>query len=98
MLRLTLFLLCVFAFVTVSFAAPVPSDVLEKRVTHTGRVNSILLGLFSFLIDTQGTYFEVGLGACGKWNKDSDHIVALGTSMYQSSGGHCGQVMYNLGR
>ncbi|KAI1793057.1 hypothetical protein LXA43DRAFT_1092972 [Ganoderma leucocontextum] len=49
---------------------------LEKRVTHSGR----------------GTFFEVGLGACGKVNKDSDHwhIVAISSSIF-GSGGNCDQ-------
>ncbi|KII95727.1 hypothetical protein PLICRDRAFT_170337 [Plicaturopsis crispa FD-325 SS-3] len=36
----------------------------------------------------QGTWFEVGLGNCGKTSVDSDHIVALATSKY-ASGAHC---------
>ncbi|KII88439.1 hypothetical protein PLICRDRAFT_140676 [Plicaturopsis crispa FD-325 SS-3] len=35
-----------------------------------------------------GTWFNVGLGNCGKTNKDSDWIVALPTSDY-ASGSHC---------
>jgi hypothetical protein len=27
-----------------------------------------------------GTYFFVGLGACGQWSKDSDYMVALSGS------------------
>ncbi|KII95718.1 hypothetical protein PLICRDRAFT_170331 [Plicaturopsis crispa FD-325 SS-3] len=36
----------------------------------------------------QGTWFEVGLGNCGKTSVDSDHIIALATSQY-ASGAHC---------
>ncbi|KAH9939233.1 RlpA-like double-psi beta-barrel-protein domain-containing protein-containing protein [Epithele typhae] len=57
-------------------AAPtaVPEAALEKRVTHTGR----------------GTFFNVGLGACGKTNVDSDHIVAIPSSRF-ANGDHCEQ-------
>ncbi|KAI0769882.1 RlpA-like double-psi beta-barrel-protein domain-containing protein-containing protein [Fomes fomentarius] len=49
---------------------------LEKRITHTGR----------------GTWFNVGLGACGKNNVDSDKIVAISSKIY-GSGGNCEQYM-----
>ncbi|KAI0755277.1 RlpA-like double-psi beta-barrel-protein domain-containing protein-containing protein [Daedaleopsis nitida] len=49
---------------------------LEKRVTHSGR----------------GTWFNVGLGACGKHNVDSDKIVAISSNIY-GSGGNCDQWM-----
>ncbi|KAI0712542.1 RlpA-like double-psi beta-barrel-protein domain-containing protein-containing protein [Earliella scabrosa] len=49
---------------------------LEKRITHSGR----------------GTWFNVGLGACGKTNVDSDKIVAISTKIY-GSGGNCDQWM-----
>ncbi|KAF7767924.1 hypothetical protein Agabi119p4_7167 [Agaricus bisporus var. burnettii] len=42
---------------------------LEKRITHTGR----------------GTWFHVGLGNCGKWNKDSDYIVAISKDLYDNN-------------
>ncbi|RDX50289.1 hypothetical protein OH76DRAFT_467221 [Lentinus brumalis] len=50
---------------------------LEKRVTHTGR----------------GTWFDVGLGACGKTNVNSDKIVAISSAIY-GSGGNCEQWMH----
>ena len=43
----------------------------------------------------QGTFFEVGLGACGKVNKDSDHIVAISSSIF-GSGGNCDQVFRDV--
>jgi len=49
---------------------------LEKRITHTGR----------------GTWYEVGLGACGYNNVDSDYIVAISHEIY-SDGGNCNQYM-----
>ncbi|EIW61850.1 uncharacterized protein TRAVEDRAFT_116602 [Trametes versicolor FP-101664 SS1] len=49
---------------------------LEKRVTHSGR----------------GTFFNVGLGACGKNNVNSDHIVAISSAIF-GSGGNCEQFM-----
>ncbi|KAF9547117.1 hypothetical protein CPC08DRAFT_648849 [Agrocybe pediades] len=36
------------------------------------------------------TFFEVGLGACGKTNVDSDFIVALNSAQYDG-GAHCFQ-------
>ncbi|GFZ50494.1 hypothetical protein JCM24511_08251 [Saitozyma sp. JCM 24511] len=38
----------------------------------------------------QATYFEVGLGACGWTNTDSDSIVALNAAQY-SGGADCGK-------
>ncbi|KAE9405685.1 riboflavin aldehyde-forming enzyme [Gymnopus androsaceus JB14] len=49
---------------------------LEKRVTHTGR----------------GTWFEPGLGNCGKVNSASDPIIAIPKSLYDANGGsNCNQ-------
>ena len=39
----------------------------------------------------QGTWFDVGLGACGEWNVNSDKIVAISSQIY-GSGGNCNQV------
>ncbi|RDB15327.1 hypothetical protein Hypma_004772 [Hypsizygus marmoreus] len=85
MLRIAIFLFALFASVFVAFASPVlvPSDNanvtlvdLEKRITHVGR----------------GTWFNVGLGNCGKVNKDSDAIVAIAKSRYNANGGgNCDQ-------
>ncbi|KAG9309829.1 RlpA-like double-psi beta-barrel-protein domain-containing protein-containing protein [Chiua virens] len=38
----------------------------------------------------RGTWFDVGLGACGNTNVNSDHIVALAIDMY-NGGSHCGK-------
>ncbi|KAI0824593.1 RlpA-like double-psi beta-barrel-protein domain-containing protein-containing protein [Trametes gibbosa] len=76
-----------FTYITIALAvlgattaAPTPGASetagLAKRVTHSGR----------------GTFFNVGLGACGKHNVDSDHIVALSSSVF-GSGGNCDQFM-----
>ncbi|PIL31322.1 hypothetical protein GSI_06020 [Ganoderma sinense ZZ0214-1] len=72
------YLALVLALVSSALTAPAPAspEALEKRVTHSGR----------------GTFFEVGLGACGKVNKDSDHIVAISSSIF-GSGGNCEQFM-----
>ncbi|KAK7690385.1 hypothetical protein QCA50_007043 [Cerrena zonata] len=55
-------------------ATPIANNAtLDKRAsTHTGR----------------GTWFNVGLGACGYTDEDSDSIVALSTNIYDS-GSHC---------
>lgn len=39
----------------------------------------------------QGTWFSVGLGACGKTNKDSDKIIAVSSSIY-GNGKYCDDV------
>ncbi|GBE77842.1 hypothetical protein SCP_0107240 [Sparassis crispa] len=39
------------------------------------------------------TWYEVGLGACGYTDKDSDPIVAISYIIY-GSGGSCGQWMH----
>ncbi|THV03881.1 riboflavin aldehyde-forming enzyme [Dendrothele bispora CBS 962.96] len=80
MSRLALFVFALFASFFLAFAAPVSSNntstTLEKRVDHFGR----------------GTWFEVGLGNCGQWSVDSDHIVAIAKSRYDANnGGNCGQ-------
>ncbi|KXN83110.1 Papain inhibitor [Leucoagaricus sp. SymC.cos] len=66
-------------FTTILFAlgAPIPETVeLEKRITHFGR----------------GTWFHVGKGNCGKYNVDSDLIVAIPKSLYDRNGGsNCDQ-------
>ncbi|OCF37339.1 hypothetical protein I317_06959 [Kwoniella heveanensis CBS 569] len=58
-------------------AAPVETENLDKRITHDG----------------QATYFNVGLGACGWTNVDSDYIVAVNSEQYglNGYGGNCGQ-------
>ncbi|WVQ96621.1 hypothetical protein IAU59_003726 [Kwoniella sp. CBS 9459] len=60
-------------------AAPVETENLEKRITHSG----------------QATYFNVGLGACGWNNEDSDYIVAVNSAQYglNGYGGNCGQYL-----
>ncbi|KDQ55128.1 hypothetical protein JAAARDRAFT_37645 [Jaapia argillacea MUCL 33604] len=69
-----------FAAILCVLSAPVPVDEeardIEKRTSYTG----------------QGTWFEVGLGACGKRNKNTDFIVALDTSLY-AGGKHCGKTI-----
>ncbi|KAI9001246.1 RlpA-like double-psi beta-barrel-protein domain-containing protein-containing protein [Trametes punicea] len=68
------------AVISSVIAAPAPvapeTTNLEKRVTHSGR----------------GTFFNVGLGACGKENKNSDLIVAISSQIF-GSGGNCEQFM-----
>jgi len=70
-----------FASILLVLGSPLPvsgTEVvdLEKRITHTGR----------------GTWFHVGLGNCGKVNKDSDLIVAISKSLYDSNHGtNCDQ-------
>ncbi|OJA19622.1 hypothetical protein AZE42_03872, partial [Rhizopogon vesiculosus] len=47
---------------------------LERRTTNT----------------SEGTWYEVGLGACGYNDTDSDPIVAISAEIY-GSGGYCNQ-------
>ncbi|KAF7985606.1 hypothetical protein HWV62_3915 [Athelia sp. TMB] len=81
MYRFVISLIWAFTFLGMAVAAPISlSGVLgdlAKRTTYT----------------STATFFYVGQGACGEWNKDSDHIVALGANHY-GSGGHCGQYIY----
>ncbi|KAF9465753.1 RlpA-like double-psi beta-barrel-protein domain-containing protein-containing protein [Collybia nuda] len=81
MSRVAVFLFALFASIFVVLATPLPAAngtqvELEKRVTHVGR----------------GTWFNVGLGNCGKWNVDSDPIVAISKKRYDANGGaNCDQ-------
>lgn len=76
-------LVALLASVLAVLAVAIPSnatvEALEKRVTHSGRA----------------TYFEAGLGACGKTNKGSDMIVAI-SHLRWSNGGNCDQVRVSL--
>ncbi|KAH7926484.1 hypothetical protein BV22DRAFT_1009043 [Leucogyrophana mollusca] len=79
MSQIALLFITLCASLLMALAAPTPLDVtppsvLAKRVTHTGR----------------GTWFNVGLGACGETNVNSDPIVAISSAIY-GSGGNCGQ-------
>ncbi|KAI0714817.1 RlpA-like double-psi beta-barrel-protein domain-containing protein-containing protein [Earliella scabrosa] len=57
-----------FALALVASSFAAPAPgVLEKRITHNGR----------------GTFFNVGLGACGKVNKNTDLIVAIASSRFK---------------
>ncbi|KAF9802154.1 hypothetical protein IEO21_09964 [Rhodonia placenta] len=68
--------LCALAAAVSAFPIFINEAVLDKRVTHTGR----------------GTYYEVGLGACGYHDVDSDAIVAISHDIY-GNGGNCNQWM-----
>lgn len=94
--RVTSLLFALFAFLLLVHAAPVPVDesgqVLEKRITHVGRVCRCIHATACILTVRQGTWFNVGLGHCGKWNKDTDRIVAISGSLYAQNGGsNCDQ-------
>ncbi|KAF9456936.1 RlpA-like double-psi beta-barrel-protein domain-containing protein-containing protein [Collybia nuda] len=43
----------------------------------------------------EATYFNVGLGACGKFNIDRDFIVALATPTY-AQGSHCDKILQRI--
>ncbi|KAJ7600813.1 RlpA-like double-psi beta-barrel-protein domain-containing protein-containing protein [Mycena floridula] len=81
MARITSLVLIVLAFIFTINAVPLqnasePTIELEKRITHTGKA----------------TWFEVGWGNCGKFNVDSDHIVAISKAFYDNQGGsNCNQ-------
>jgi len=72
-----------FIFLCTVLAAPVGNEtdfkpILEKRVTHSGRA----------------TWFNVGLGNCGEWNTNSDHIVAISKAFYDANdASNCNQWM-----
>ncbi|EGN98056.1 hypothetical protein SERLA73DRAFT_182923 [Serpula lacrymans var. lacrymans S7.3] len=75
MYSFALFFITLCMSLVATFAAPIDvNSTLEKRITHWGR----------------GTWFNVGLGACGEYNVNSDPIVAISSDIY-GSGGNCGQ-------
>jgi len=78
MSRLALLAVAISTFAYIAVASPVAGNTtaLEKRVTHSGRA----------------TYYEVGLGACGYTDTDSEPIVAISHLIY-GSGGNCNQWM-----
>lgn len=46
-----------------------------------------LLSLCSIIVLTDapiGTFYDVGLGACGVTNVDTDYIVAVSTTLYDT--------------
>ncbi|KAH9835189.1 RlpA-like double-psi beta-barrel-protein domain-containing protein-containing protein [Rhodofomes roseus] len=59
-----------------AFVAASPVANLETRTTNTGT----------------GTWYEVGLGACGSTDADSDYVVAISHDIY-GSGDNCNQYM-----
>ncbi|KAI0725544.1 RlpA-like double-psi beta-barrel-protein domain-containing protein-containing protein [Fomitopsis betulina] len=61
------------ALTAIAIATPIAGEetqVLEKRVTHTGKA----------------TYYYPGLGACGKTDSNSDPVVAISHLIYGSGG------------
>ncbi|KAI0081549.1 hypothetical protein K474DRAFT_1656335 [Panus rudis PR-1116 ss-1] len=78
MARFAAFFIALASVLSVATASPVPSnetEVLETRAaTRTGR----------------GTWFNVGLGACGNTDHDSQPVVAISSSIY-GNGGNCNQ-------
>jgi len=102
MMRLTLLLLCICAFVTVSLTAPIPDEDTALLEDTAALVEDVTLPedattLSEDTMTGRGTYFYVGLGACGEYNKNSDHIVALSPEEYGSSdevSSHCGQYVH----
>ncbi|TDL17209.1 hypothetical protein BD410DRAFT_579193 [Rickenella mellea] len=76
--RVSFFFVAFVAFILCALAAPVPADddSLEKRITHSGR----------------GTWYDTGLGACGKWNNSWEMVVAI-SHLRWNGGGNCGQYM-----
>lgn len=52
---------------------------------------SIRLYVLILPLIMQGTWFDVGLGACGDYDTNSDKIVAISSHIY-GSGGNCNQV------
>ncbi|KAJ3533531.1 hypothetical protein NMY22_g7297 [Coprinellus aureogranulatus] len=66
-------------------ASPAPVDPTNSNATDVGDVARI---------DHTGraTWFNVGLGNCGKVSKDSEPVVAIGKKLYDQNGGsNCGQ-------
>ncbi|CAE6498794.1 hypothetical protein RSOLAG22IIIB_03316 [Rhizoctonia solani] len=101
MFRLSFFTtVLVFVMALVAFAAPiqpvdlelakapvdstvaVPAELESRQETHTLEKRR----------NGKATFFNTGLGACGKVTKDSDLIVALGPGAYQN-GKMCGKTI-----
>ncbi|KAI0791835.1 RlpA-like double-psi beta-barrel-protein domain-containing protein-containing protein [Abortiporus biennis] len=77
MVRLSALLVVIPTLLASTFATPVPVstngtefELLEKRVTHTGR----------------GTFYYTGLGACGWTNHDSEAVIAISSSIFGKGG------------
>lgn len=84
------------ALTAIAIATPIAGEetqVLEKRVTHTGKVsfhdNDCIINAHR---RKQATYYYPGLGACGKTDSNSDPVVAISHLIY-GSGGNCFQVL-----
>ena len=68
------FIFSLLAFVLLVLAAPLSNDIEVDKRDSWGR----------------GTWFDVGLGACGEWNQNSDSIVAISADIY-GDGGNCNE-------
>ncbi|GJE91487.1 RlpA-like double-psi beta-barrel (DPBB) domain-containing protein [Phanerochaete sordida] len=79
-MQFTTFVAALFLSVFMSlFAVAAPLVELEER---SAKITGTKSG--------DGTWFTPGLGACGKWNDDSDHIVAIGTALFDQFPGYNG--------
>ncbi|OJA10225.1 hypothetical protein AZE42_11607 [Rhizopogon vesiculosus] len=79
MYRLTTGLIALSATFLTALATPTPLNgttkvSLERRTTYTG----------------EGTWYEVGTGACGYTDTDSDLVVAVSSDIYDA-GAYCNQ-------
>jgi hypothetical protein len=74
-----LFALCLFVTLFTVHASPMHGSAGTHTLSKRGRSG-------------KATYFHVGLGACGKRNKDSDVILALSHKVW-SKGKHCGKAV-----
>lgn len=79
----TLFLMFLWAIFTITLASPLTTNGtatthLAKR-DYTSTVRFGLLAVFRLNSPyyTQATYYDVGLGACGEKDQNSDHVVAV---------------------
>ena len=82
--------IALFTLIITAFASPVA---VEKRSSRSGRVRLSLLRVSHSactyaLGRIQGTWFEVGLGACGDTSVDSDKIIAISSNIY-GDGTYC---------
>ena len=85
--------IALFTLIITAFASPVA---VEKRSSRSGRVRLSLLRVSHSactyaLGRVQGTWFEVGLGACGDTSVDSDKIIAISHDIYDD-GKYCNKV------
>jgi hypothetical protein len=85
-------LLClVFPFIALAELHGIPNHHRHRDLANRSRGD---VQLFKRFDNARFTYYAVGLGACGKWNKPGDFIVAL--NVHQYGGGYPGPNCFKM--